>query len=112
MALEETSTVDAIGIHKQTDEAVLTLIDGEDWGDESRHLRLLQEKLNAYLRFIESGELLEVYPKAVGKRIRIDVHFKDALPVAGERFLEEAAQLIQHAGFGFSYQVQASEEPS
>ncbi len=60
MAIEKSNIVDAVGIEKTTGDVVLTIADYLDWEtSEAQHLELLQEKLNAYLRFIESGELLE-----------------------------------------------------
>lgn len=38
-----------------------------DWDDELEHIHALQEKINAYLRFVESGEILGKYPQAAGK---------------------------------------------
>jgi hypothetical protein len=41
--------------------------------DEDEHLWLLQDKINKYLGAIESGELYQKCPKAVGKQIIIDL---------------------------------------
>ncbi|MGO8134287.1 DUF6572 domain-containing protein, partial [Rhizobium ruizarguesonis] len=57
MALDETNVIDAIGVDKATGELVLTITDHLEWkGSDSEHLLLLQEKLNTYLGFVESGE--------------------------------------------------------
>lgn len=55
---------------------MLTISDHLDWDNEQGHLRTLQEKLNLYLAFIESGELLVKYPQAAGRHRRIDVVFR------------------------------------
>lgn len=34
---------------------------------------LLQNKLNSYLAFVESGEIFDSYPNANGKQIKLDV---------------------------------------
>jgi hypothetical protein len=69
MAIEKTDVVDAVGIEKATGNIVLTITDSLDWESaETEHIQMLQDKLNAYLRFIESGELLETYPDAVDRR--------------------------------------------
>ena len=78
MTLETVETVDAIGIEDATQHAVLTIADSWDWEDERIHLSALQDKLNAYFEFIESGQIWEFYPTAHGKRIRIDVVFRFA----------------------------------
>lgn len=51
----------------------LTISDHLDWEDEEYHLRTLQDKINKYLEFIESGQIYEEYIDAKGKELRIDV---------------------------------------
>jgi hypothetical protein len=70
MSIEQTDTVDFLSIKKDSGEAWLTISDHLDWDqEEDRHLFLLQDKLNAYLRFIESGEMVERFPKPRGGRL-------------------------------------------
>ena len=51
--------------------------------DDSEHLLLLQEKLNSYLAFIESGEIYESYPRAMGRQLVIDLVLKHSPSVEG-----------------------------
>jgi len=69
MSVEQTDLIDAIGVDKTSQEVVLTISDHLEWSEtaEDHHKEVLQEKLNAYLRFIESGELVEAYPDAEGR---------------------------------------------
>jgi hypothetical protein len=53
MAIDKPDQVDAVGIEKNSDFAVLTILDALDWQDEREHLLALQLKLNAYFGFIE-----------------------------------------------------------
>jgi hypothetical protein len=64
MGVQQTTVIDAIGIDKVTGAVHLTIADALEWG--ASHLRLLQEKLNAYPAFVESGELHSAYPSAAG----------------------------------------------
>jgi hypothetical protein len=104
MGVEDTDVIDAIGLDKVTDEAVLTIVDGNKW-DGAEHLFALQEKLNAYLRFVESGEILDSYPNATGKAVRIEVVFKSHPDPAGIAFLEKAGSAIRGASLAFSWRV-------
>ena len=53
LSIEQTDVVDFMGIDKLTGEIVLTISDHLEWNDaDEEHLWLLQEKINAYLRFI------------------------------------------------------------
>ncbi|MDR6534474.1 DUF6572 domain-containing protein [Variovorax soli] len=62
MTVENTSIVDAVGTDTETGEVRLSIIDHLPWDTE--HLRLLQDKINVYLGFIESGEIYVSYPSA------------------------------------------------
>lgn len=109
MALAATSQIDALGIHDETGDLDVILIDERDWLDESAHLELLQAKLNSYLRFLESGEVFETRPEAVGRPIRIRIHFKEQPTTRAGHFLKKAARAIAEAGFDLSYRVHPSE---
>ena len=76
MSLDQPNKVDAIGLDNETDQTVLTIADSWDWNNEPKHLIALQAKLNAYLEFIESGQVWDEYPTAKGKNLRIDVVFR------------------------------------
>ena len=68
----------------------------------------MQEKLNQYLGFIESGELLETYPDAQGRPVRIDVYFQYQPPDEATQFLGKAEATIQNAGVTFEWRVLAA----
>ena len=105
MSVEERKVIDAIGIRKSDGRAVLTITDHLPWLPDNEHLRILQDKLNDYLAFIESGEVYGTYPQAHGREIEIQVIHKyppidDAIP-----FLERVGKAIRAAGFHFSSQT-------
>ena len=91
MSLDNLEVVDAVGTEKNSDTVVLNLLDAWDWDDERAHLIALQDKLNAYLAFVESGQIYEDYPTAAGKALRIDVISRYPMPEAALAFLEKAA---------------------
>jgi hypothetical protein len=105
MAVDNASVVDAVGIENASGEVVLTVSDHLDWVDEAAHLEVLQSKLNTYLAFVESGELLEQYPGAAGRPVRIEVVLKYPPSASAERFFSEAAATVQAAGFTLAYVV-------
>ena len=98
MALEDASVIDAAGIEKETGFIILTIADAWDWTDEQSHLKALQEKINAYLQFVESGEILDTFPEAAFKQIIIDFYFKLPLPSIGEDFLRHASSACEKFG--------------
>lgn len=91
MSLDNCSVVDAVGVDDVDGTVVLSVIDSWDWNDERRHLEALQEKLNAYFGFVESGQIYESYPDAAGKPLRIDVVGRYPVSPVGLAFLEKAS---------------------
>lgn len=89
-SLDNPKIVDAIGTEKITGDIILTITDSWDWNDEQKHLIALQDKLNSYFDFIESGQIFEEYPNAKGRRIIVDVVTRFPLPEIGLQFLEKA----------------------
>lgn len=98
MPLENANTIDAAGIEKATGHAILTITDSWDWRDEPAHLAALQDKLNAYLRSVESGEIWSAYPPARGKTVVIDVITRFALPPSALRLLGHASTAAADLG--------------
>ena len=98
MSVEEPDLVDFVGIEPGSDKVVLTVSDHLDWTDETAHLLALQAKLNRYLAFVESGELVEAFPAAAGRRIVIRVITRVPLSQLGEAFVAHAAPLLKAAG--------------
>lgn len=107
MSVEETWSIDAIGVDKQTGDVILTVSDHLEWSDNLKQQTLLQAKLNAYLRFVESGEILERYPNAKERRVVFCVVFKFAPDQEGQQFLARVRQVVESAGIGFRYEVLA-----
>lgn len=77
----------------------MTISDHLDWQDSKAHLLLLQEKINSYLSYIESGEIFSSYPNAKGRSVVIDVVFKHKADQAAGEFLSIAAEIVAAAGF-------------
>ena len=102
MSVEDQSIIDAIGID-QNGQVVLTISDHLEWDGE--HLFLLQEKINTYLAFIESGEILESYPGSKGKAIKINVVCKYEPSGEASNFLSQCEAAISKAGFQFGHKV-------
>lgn len=93
MAIDNPNTIDAIGVEKATNSVVLTIADSWDWENEQSHLEALQAKLNAYLNFIESGEIWESYPDSANRSVRIDVVSRFPLSTKGRDLVEHASRV-------------------
>jgi hypothetical protein len=99
MSVEQTNVIDAIGVDNQTGELVLTITDHLEWTEsDNEHRLLLQEKLNTYLRFVESGEILQTYPDSKERAVAIDVVCKYALSESANNFYTQVAGIVGGAG--------------
>lgn len=105
MTVEQVNVVDVIGIDKRTGQVILTISDHLDWSDTSEHQAILQAKLNNYLAFVESGEIMERYPDAQGREVVFKVVFKFKPDPKGEKFLLRAREIIKSAGFELLHEL-------
>lgn len=76
MSIIETDKIDAMGISMDGKGLKLMLTDHLDWENEAEHLTLLQDKINAYLSFIESNQYANTYPGIAFEHFVIDVRSK------------------------------------
>ncbi|MNI54757.1 hypothetical protein D3C73_1096690 [compost metagenome] len=64
MSVIDKNKIDGIGKSKSENKLALMIADHLDWENELQHLTFLQDKLNAYISFIESGQVYSLYPDA------------------------------------------------
>jgi hypothetical protein len=105
MSVEQTDVVDIISLNRETGHVVLTISDHLDWSDSVTHQNQLQNKFNAYLAFVESGEILRQYPDAKDRRCVFRVVFQTSPDESGCAFLRRAAEIIESAGFRLVIEV-------
>jgi hypothetical protein len=105
MSVEQTDVVDILSIDRETGHVVLTISDHLDWSDSAGHQAILQKKLNTYLAFVESGEILEQYPKAKNRPVAFNVVFGVPPDESGWAFVARAREVIESAGFTLREEV-------
>ena len=99
MSVEQTDIVDIVSIERETGNVILTISDHLDWSDSVAHQTILQKKLNTYLAFVETGEILEQYPKAKDRPVVLNVVFRFPPDESGQAFITRARTVIESAGF-------------
>jgi hypothetical protein len=86
----------------------LAISDHLSWADDPvRHMWLIQEKLNKYLAFVESGEIFDSYPHYRGQPIKIRVVAKYPLTDGAVDFYKKVTPIVESAGFGFEFKLLA-----
>lgn len=102
MSVRETNKVDFISEDKSGN-IVLTISDHLLWDEENTHLSILQEKINAYLSFIESGEVYTSYPNSKGKKFVIRVVMLHEPNEIAREFLNHVKNTLSEAGYSFEF---------
>ena len=101
MSIDQTKVIDFVGIEKTTGSLILTVSDHLDWShdEQRRHIELLQDKLNTYLNYIESGQMLKDYPDAHNRKCVISVVSKYSPGAEGVLFFDDVRETLEQAGY-------------
>ena len=103
MTIEDIGSVDALGISNCDGKAVLTIFDHLSWDDERSYVGLLEKKINTYLKFIKSGQLVEVSPKSRDRAIRIELIYQYPPSESACKILSTTTQQLQSVDIEFVY---------
>lgn len=108
MTLAKLDVVDGIGTDRVSGEVVLLLADEMSWENPQAHADLLTEKLNRYLGFVESGELITSYPDAEGHAVRIDILLRCEPPASVVSSLESARKVANEYKCSITWRLLAA----
>lgn len=113
MSVAEVGVIDMWGI-PEWDKSKIELVISDHLGweldEEMEHLLLLQEKINSYIAFIESGEICTAIPSAIGKAPIIKVIGKYALSKQAEAFVDRVEETLRNADIEFEFVLRQSSE--
>ncbi len=106
MTVEHTKVIDSVAFAKDGKEVILPIVDHLPWDQfEGEHLLLLQEKMNTYLAFIESGQLDRQFPHLKGREVVIKLFSKYPLSDQAKTFYRLASGAISGAGFRLEFEL-------
>ncbi|AXO18452.1 hypothetical protein MC79_007630 [Providencia stuartii] len=98
MSIENLSKIDLITVTCEgivPSQVILVITDHLQWSEYTNdHLYQLQEKINKYIEFIESGEMLEKYPDVLGKEIMFKIYFKYSIPNECIEFINRVREIL------------------
>ena len=103
MTIEETDTIDIIAA-RPDGTVLLVVTDHLEWGDET-HLYALQEKLNSYIAFVETGQVYEQDGVTQESRIEVEVVVKHEPDATGQEFLFQVGEVMGQAGIPLSWRM-------
>ena len=113
MSVTEPNSIDIVVPENRDGDAELVLVDQLPWKfDEDDHLSLLQEKINTYLAFVETGQLIEEFPTARDRKIVLKIDALYAPSAAGEQLLAAARPVVGQLGIELRFDVWARDRLS
>lgn len=98
MSVLDNDKVDGIALNNEEEAVVLLLTDHLDWGNEYEHLTVLQEKINAYIAFLENEQYKEIYPEEIIKKGIIEIDFQYELTQNAINFLQTVQDQVGKLG--------------
>ncbi|WP_369310064.1 DUF6572 domain-containing protein [Providencia rettgeri] len=98
MSIEDLNKIDLITVtcdDVEPPQAILVITDHLQWSEcTNEHLYKLQEKINKYIDFVESGEMLEKYPDTFYKDIVFKIFFKYKIPYECIEFIKRVSEIL------------------
>lgn len=107
MSIDERDKIDLLVTDKEKTYVNLIIADHLNWeeDEEGEHLQLLQDKVNTYLTFVESGQLTENRADLKNLPVTILVSAKYPLSAEATKFYEMAGPLVAQAGVTLALEV-------
>lgn len=106
MSVDITEAIDMISESKKTGAVQLIISDHLPWEDTGAHIAILQRKIDRYMIFIQSGEILTMSPFSKSKPKVIQVYFMVDPPTGtATKYLSEVKRQIGKAGVGFEWGI-------
>jgi hypothetical protein len=112
MSILETDKIDIVGTRPGTNVVRLVVADHLGWDDVERHSKLLQEKINTYIAFVESGQLGNLQEPTIPPSPDVVIALAlTAVPSDEAKvFLAETERFLRGIGLGFVVEVHPPSE--
>jgi hypothetical protein len=107
MSVLDTNLIDYIYLDGDDEVPVLVVSDPLSWRppEDRSHLRVLREKLNAQIAFVETGQLTGVWPRYSGGLVRVQVFASCALTHTAQAFYSVAREVMTQANIDLSVRL-------
>lgn len=110
MSITETNKIDIIATRPDSSVVRLVITDHLRWEDFETHARLLQDKVNTYLDFVESGQLRELQTPSIPNDPEIHVALALQHPPSreAEEFFTRVRDFLARVGMKFVVEIRPS----
>lgn len=110
MSITEKNKIDIVAARPDSSVVKLVITDHLGWDDFEAHARLLQDKVNTYLEFVESGQLARMQapkiPDAPDVHIVLVLHYPPTKEA--EEFFVQVREFLAGVGMKFDVEVRQS----
>lgn len=98
-----------VATQPDSDVVKLIIADHLDWTDIDSHSQLLQDKINTYLSFIESGQMRRIpgHEMPASPEIRITLAVPQTPAAEALPFLDRVREYLRGVGIGFETELRA-----
>ena len=108
MSIADFDKVDGMGVLKSDDRVlVLMITDHLPWDDAEAHIWALEDKINAYVEFIETKQYQNTYPDRSFDKFIIQIYFMYPYPETCTQFLKTATKQFAPLNITFRAAVEA-----
>ncbi len=108
MSVHEIDIVDYIYLEEETEAPVLVVSDPLGWTppEEEPHIELLAEKLNTQIAFVNTGQIVQVWPEfRDGKIVWVEVAGRCALSARAHAFYQHAGEVMAQANMQLRFML-------
>lgn len=105
VSITETNKIDLVGTRPDSSIVRLVITDHLAWDDFASHARLLQDKVETYLTFIDSGQLATLPNIPEVPEIRIEVMLQQPPSEEARGFLARLERAVTAFGVAFDVEV-------
>lgn len=110
MALSNLNVVDATSISTEQKRVIMTIVDDLSWDtsteEKKKHIKMVETKINNYLKYITSGQVLQNYPESVGYGVAIVIQCKHPITQSVERIYSKIGTTFKERDILFGYFVE------
>jgi hypothetical protein len=100
MSVEDPSVIDLLSFNEASGTVRLTMTEHRVWDEGNHHLLQVQEKLNAYLAYVEGGQLHRDHPEWGGKPVEISLAHRYPLCGDAELFVRRVQEWLPTTELG------------
>jgi hypothetical protein len=110
MSITETNKIDIIATHASSSIVKLVITDHLSWEDFDSHAQMLEDKINTYLTFIESGQLNSVQSPRIpsSPELHIVLAVPEIPPQETNSLFDQIRESLKNLRIGFDVEVRES----